>query len=109
MIMATIDKVPTRPPTTQEAIVTRPGVRKVLAVSRIVIGFTFLWAFLDKLFGLNYTTPVENAWINGGSPAKGFIGGIDNFSAGFFGLFQNPFGDALIMLRMMSIGVSLRV
>ena len=37
---------------TQESIVTRPGVRKVLAVARVVIGFTFLWAFLDKLFGL---------------------------------------------------------
>ena len=27
---------------TQESIVTRPSVRKVLAIARIVIGFTFL-------------------------------------------------------------------
>src|SRR5690625_2129093 len=56
--------------TTQDAIITRPGLRKVLAISRIVIGFTFLWAFLDKLFGLQYSTPAENAWIDGGSPHK---------------------------------------
>ena len=63
--MATTERVATTRLTTQEDIVTRPGLRKVLAVSRIVIGFTFLWAFLDKLFGLNYTTAAENAWING--------------------------------------------
>ena len=36
-------------------------------------GFEFLWAFLDKTFGLGYATPAERAWINGGSPTKGFL------------------------------------
>jgi len=49
---------------TQESIVTRPVARKVLAVSRVVIGFTFLWAFLDKLFGFGFATPSSRAWIN---------------------------------------------
>ena len=53
---------------TQESIVTRPVARKVLAVSRVVIGFTFLWAFLDKLFGFGFATPSSRAWINGGPP-----------------------------------------
>jgi len=105
--MATTERVATTRPTTQEDLITRPGLRKLLAVSRIVIGFTFLWAFLDKLFGLNYTTAAENAWINGGSPAQGFIGGIDNFSAGLFAVFQNPFGDALFMLGLLGIGVAM--
>ena len=61
-----------------------PGARKVLAVARIVIGFTFLWAFVDKLFGLGFATPSARAWINGGTPAQGFIKGIDG-----------PFHDAL--------------
>ena len=30
----------------------------------------FLWAFLDKAFGLGYATPSGNAWINGGSPTR---------------------------------------
>lgn len=105
--MTTTAPPPSKQLTTQADIVTRPGLRKVLAVSRVVIGFTFLWAFLDKLFGLQYTTPAENAWINGGSPAQGFIGGIDNFTAGFFSIFQNAFGDVLFMLGLLGIGVAM--
>lgn len=33
---------------------------------------TSLWAFLDKTFGLGYSTRVAKAWVNGGSPTKGF-------------------------------------
>src|SRR5262245_21564183 len=46
---------------------------KFLAVFRVVLGFEFLWAFLDKTFGFGYATPAERAWINGGSPTKGFL------------------------------------
>ena len=34
----------------QTSIVTSPLARRVLAFSRIVIGFFFLWPFLDKTF-----------------------------------------------------------
>ncbi|MBO3085788.1 DoxX family protein [Cellulomonas fengjieae] len=90
----------------QEQIVTRLGVRRILAVSRIVIGFTFLWAFIDKLFGLGFATPSERAWINGGTPAQGFIGGIEGPFADFFQLFANPFGDVLFMAGLLGIGVA---
>ena len=36
-----------------------------------------LWAFLDKTFGLHYSTPSSKAWIHGGSPTKGFLTSID--------------------------------
>ena len=75
---------------TQESIVTRPGVRKVLAVARVVIGFTFLWAFLDKLFGLGFATPSSRAWINGGTPAQGFIKSIEGPFKDVFQIFANP-------------------
>lgn len=91
----------------QEDIVTRPGVRKILAVARIVIGFTFLWAFLDKLFGLNFSTPAAGAWINGGTPAQGYISGIEGPFAGFFQLFANPFGDAFFMIGLLGIGLAM--
>src|SRR5919112_1350300 len=81
----------------QEQIVTSSAARKVLAVARITIGFTFLWAFLDKLLGLGFATPTERAWINGGTPAQGFINGIEGPFAGFFSVFANPFGDWLFM------------
>ena len=53
------------------------GAAKFLAVFRVVLGFEFLWAFLDKLFGLGYATPSAKAWIAGGSPTKGFLSSVD--------------------------------
>ena len=50
---------------------------KVLAVVRVAVGFVFLWAFLDKTFGFGYATPSAKAWINGGSPTKGFLSGVE--------------------------------
>jgi len=92
---------------TQESIVTRPGVRKVLAVARVVIGFTFLWAFIDKLFGLGFATPSSRAWINGGTPAQGFIKGIDGPFHDLFQAFANPVGDWLFMIGLLGIGVAM--
>ncbi len=44
---------------------------------RLALGFEFLWAFLDKTFGLGYSTPSTQASINGGSPTKGFLSGAN--------------------------------
>ena len=41
-----------------------------LALSRILLGFVFLWAFLDKTFGLGFATAAEKAWVAGGSPSS---------------------------------------
>jgi len=97
---------------TQESIVTSPLARKVLAVGRIVIGFFFLWPFLDKLFGLGFTTPSERAWINGGTPAQGYLDNLDPAQplAGLFQtLFSNPLGDVVFMLGLLGIGVAMIV
>ena len=48
--------------------------RYLFAGIRLALGWVFLWAFLDKLFGLGHATPAKRAWINGGSPTKGFLG-----------------------------------
>ena len=45
----------------------------VRAITRISLGWVFLWAFLDKAFGLGRATPAENAWLDGGSPTNGFL------------------------------------
>ncbi len=95
-------------PTFQKDIVTRSGARIALAVGRIVIGWTFLWAFLDKTFGLGFATPAEAAWIRGGTPAQGYL---DNAVYGpltdFFQIFSNPFGDWLFMLGLLGLGVAM--
>lgn len=83
--------------------------RGVLAALRIVLGATFLWAFLDKLFGLGYSTPSERSWLNGGSPTRGFL--ANSAEGPFAGLYQDIAGaawaDWLFMLGLLGIGTAL--
>ncbi len=92
--------------------VAEPGLRGgplLLAVLRILTGVTFLWAFLDKTFGLGYATGAAKAWINGGSPTKGFLGGVD--VGPFQGVFRSWAGsdiaDWLFMIGLLGIGTAL--
>jgi len=80
----------------------------VLAALRIVIGWVFLWAFLDKLFGLGHATPSAKSWINGGSPTKGFL---SSSTGPFASMYHNMAGDTwvnwLFMLGLAGIGTAL--
>ena len=79
-----------------------------LAVTRIALGFIFLWAFIDKLWGLKYATPAAKAWSNGGSPTTGFLKGAGGPFADFFhGLAGTAVADWLFMLGLLGIGVAL--
>lgn len=84
----------------------------VLGITRLMVGFTFLWAFLDKTFGLGFSTPTENSWLNGGSPTSGFLGGSIEGGNPFAGVWEfflsiNPFTDVLFMLGLLGVGVAL--
>ena len=83
--------------------------RYVWAGLRLALGWVFLWAFLDKMFGLGHETPAKNAWINGGSPTKGFLGNA--VEGPFAGFYQNLAGaawaDTLFMVGLLGIGVAL--
>ncbi len=83
--------------------------RKALAVLRISTGFLFLWAFLDKTFGLHYATPSAKAWINGGSPTKGFLNGVavGPFQSTAHAIAGTWWADWLFMLGLLGIGVAL--
>ncbi|WP_415949462.1 hypothetical protein [Streptomyces sp. KLOTTS4A1] len=81
----------------------------VFAGLRLLMGFVFLWAFLDKTFGLGYATPDANAWIDGGSPTQGFLSGV---SAGpmestFHEWAGAGWADWLFMLGLLGIGLAL--
>ncbi|GEL48749.1 membrane protein [Cellulomonas hominis] len=92
----------------QEDLVTSVNARRALAVTRLATGFIFLWAFLDKTFGLGYATPSERAWINGGTPSQGFLNG-DAVVGPFKGFFQgiaSPATDVLFMLGMLGVGLA---
>lgn len=86
----------------------RPAVSGWLAGLRIATGFVFLWAFFDKLLGLGYATPSERAWINGGSPTKGFLGSIDAgpFASTFRSIAGDWWVDWLFMLGLLGIGTA---
>ena len=79
-----------------------------LAVLRITTGFVFLWAFFDKVFGLGYATKAANAWINGGSPTKGFLSrvAVGPFQSTFHAIAGTWWADWLFMLGLLAIGVA---
>jgi thiosulfate dehydrogenase (quinone) large subunit len=102
----------------------------VWGVLRLLMGWTFLWAFVDKLFGLGFATgrDVEtgaivfggpDAWINGGSPTagvlgfavkgpfKGFYQSITGFQMGAAGPTSPAWVDWVFMLSMLAIGLAL--
>jgi thiosulfate dehydrogenase [quinone] large subunit len=81
----------------------------VTAALRISLGWVFLWAFLDKLFGLGHETASKAAWINGGSPTSGFLGHAT--TGPFADFYQNIAGQAwadwLFMIGLAGIGTAL--
>jgi thiosulfate dehydrogenase [quinone] large subunit len=96
--------------THQEDVVRSEWARRFLGVMRYIIGFTFFWPFLDKLFGLGYATPSARAWINGGTPAQGFMKGVgkgDNPFGDFFANITGPWADWLFMLGLFGIGLAM--
>jgi thiosulfate dehydrogenase [quinone] large subunit len=83
--------------------------RYVWAGLRIALGWIFLWAFLDKVFGWTFATESENAWVNGGSPTEGFLTfGTTGPFAGFYqDLAGTALADVLFMVGLAGIGVAL--
>jgi thiosulfate dehydrogenase [quinone] large subunit len=75
---------------------------------RFVMSLIFLWAFVDKVFGLGFSTLPERAWINGGSPTAGFLTNATRgpFSEFFQGLAGVVIIDWLFMLGLLFIGLT---
>ncbi|NUP51892.1 MAG: hypothetical protein HOW97_31920 [Catenulispora sp.] len=80
-----------------------------IAGLRIGVGFVFLWAFLDKTFGLHYSTQSKGAWIHGGSPTKGFLShvSVGPFQSAFHSMAGNGFVDWMFMLGLLGIGAAM--
>lgn len=85
------------------------AVRYLLAGIRLALGWIFLWAFIDKLFGLGLATESKNAWINGGSPTEGFLtfGVAGPFKDVYAGIAGAAWADLLFMAGLAGIGVAL--
>jgi thiosulfate dehydrogenase [quinone] large subunit len=88
---------------------TATATRYLLAGIRLALGWIFLWAFLDKLFGLGRSTPAANSWLDGGSPTSGFLGKAA--TGPFAGFYHTIAGtavvDVLFMTALLGIGAAL--
>ena len=93
--------------THQEDIVRSEWARRLLGVMRYIIGFTFMWPFVDKLFGLGYRTAADKGWVDGGKPAQGFLKGVEGPFASFFHGLAAPWADVLFMAGLFGIGLAM--
>ena len=80
-----------------------------VASARVLMGFVFLWAFLDKTFGFGYATPSGKGWIDGGSPTEGFLGhvAVGPMESTFHAWAGAAWADWLFMLGLLGIGLAL--
>lgn len=82
---------------------------------RIFIGYIFLWAFVDKLFGFGVATckgaaiGCKQAWLHGGSPTAGFLGHATSgpFASFYHQLSGHALVDWLFMLGLLFVGLGL--
>jgi thiosulfate dehydrogenase (quinone) large subunit len=103
-----------------EGHASRSAAHTAMGVLRLIIGWTFLWAFFDKLLALGYSTgkdPVtgnvdrfgDAAWIHGGSPTEGFLGFAADgpFQSFYNSIAGDAWADWAFMLGLLAIGISL--
>ncbi|MDP3955684.1 MAG: DoxX family membrane protein [bacterium] len=94
--------------------------RYAWAALRIGMGWIFLWSFIDKLFGLGFSTcrdsatgvinyMCESAWINGGSPTFGFLSFATKgpFADYFKSISSSVTVEWLFMLGLLFVGITL--
>ncbi|WP_035738045.1 DoxX family membrane protein [Glycomyces arizonensis] len=94
---------PHEPDTPERALPARS-----LAVVRIVLGWVFLWAFLDKTFGLGYPTAEGHGWADGASPTEGFLASRDgSFGELFRSMSDQPWSGWLFMGGLAGLGIAL--
>jgi thiosulfate dehydrogenase [quinone] large subunit len=124
--MATTVRVPPRVEIDElsipEAEIVNPKAGRFWGALRLLMGFTFLWAFLDKLLALGFGTGRNpetgainffgpDAWISGGSPTDGFLGFGLHTKEPFLSFYEGMVGSAFVewafMLSLAGIGLGL--
>lgn len=76
---------------------------------RFSLSFIFLWAFLDKLFGLGFSTASNKSWLAGVSPTTGFLSNAPRgpLAPIFNSLSGNVIVDFLFMGGLFLVGACL--
>ena len=106
-----------------EAEIVRPKSATFWGVLRLMMGFTFLWAFLDKTFALGFATGRlesgainyfgPDAWISGGSPTDGFLSFGLHTKEPFLSMYEAMVGSTFVewafMLALLGAGIGLTI
>ncbi len=80
----------------------------IWTILRLSMSWILLWSFFDKLFGLGISTQAANSWLNGSSPALGFLKSSTGPLAGIFQSMAGvPLVDWMFMLGLLLIGLAL--
>lgn len=93
----------------EAAVLASAPVREAsVAGLRIMLGFVFVWAFLDKTFGLGYATQAGRGWIDGGSPTEGFLSHVNvgPMASTMRGWAGETWADWLFMAGLLGVGVA---
>ena len=89
----------------------RKGFEKFLIVLiRISMGWLFLWTFLDKTWGLGFSTQSGEGWIDGVSPTRSFLLSETTESPlaeVFIVLADQTWTDWLFMMGLAFVGLAL--
>jgi thiosulfate dehydrogenase (quinone) large subunit len=94
--------------TAERSVTREAATRYVWAVTRLLMGWIFLWPFLDKMFGLGHETASADAWINGGNPTKGFLSAsVGPFSGIYTDIAGAGWLNGLFMVGLLGIAVAL--
>ena len=67
----------------------------LLGLLRIFFGLEFLWAFLDRFFGLGIATAPEASFLSGAKQTEGYLRFVTNPDSPFAFIFNGP--DALLL------------
>lgn len=85
-----------------------PAARGTLTAMRLLLAWTFIWPFLDKMFGLGFGTKSGQGVVDGGSPTLDFLefgtkGPCKDLFASVAGA---VWLDALFMFALLGIGLA---
>jgi thiosulfate dehydrogenase [quinone] large subunit len=120
--MATEESAEPRTFPDERADEARPREAIFWGLLRLAMGWTFFWAFLDKLLALGFATGRDPetgvvdrygpaAWVEGGSPTEGFLSFGLHTKEPFLGFYSDLAGqgwvDWVYMISMAAIGIAL--
>ncbi|HEY9523006.1 MAG TPA: hypothetical protein VIR33_07190, partial [Thermopolyspora sp.] len=85
-----------------------PSTRFVWALTRVVLGFVFIWAFLRDITGFASPAPPARSFLIGGGPVRDYMLSAHGALAGFFHALAGPtYTQTIFRATLALIGATL--